>query len=253
MSEFAGKSALIFGGTSGIGLATARAFAQVGARVIVAARRKATGQEAADVLAREGLACRFEPADVSIEVDVAGLVDAVLDRHGRLDIVVNTAGVNPHALLSDSTTEDYERIFATNVRGTFLCLKHALRAMQGRGGGAIVNVGSIAGERVLPVHALYCASKSAASMLVRSAALESAPWGVRVNELVPGTVDTPMLRETWARDGRSDDAPVAARIPLGRLGRPEEAAAAILFLCSAQAAYVTGSKLTLDGGLVLAL
>ena len=253
MSGFNDKTVLITGGTSGIGRSTALGFAAAGANVVIAGRNEAPGLEVIKAAEDSPGKCSFHRADIAIESDVEELVDSVITSYGQLDIAVNTAGINPHGPLDTRSSEDFDTIFAVNTKGVFLCLKHMIRAMKASGG-AILQVGSIASERSLAQRGLYCASKSAANMLVRTAAIEAAPFGIRINEVAPGTVDTPMLRETWSRREESVDtlaASVMAAVPLKRLGEASELAAAIMFLCSDQAGYITGARLTIDGGLIL--
>jgi len=254
MSGFTDRVVLITGATSGIGRATALGFAAAGAHVIAAGRDEKRGADlVAEARTRYGAEVVFRRADITIEENVEALVNWALVAFKRLDSAINTVGINPHGSLQESRSEDFDAIFATNTKGVFHCLKHEIKAMRDSGG-AIVNVSSIAGERFLSNRGLYCASKAAASMLVRAAAVEAGEFGIRVNEIAPGTIDTPMLRETWAR--RNQSAAIApdtikAKIPLKRLGDAAEAAHAIMFLCSDEAKFITGARLTIDGGLVL--
>jgi NAD(P)-dependent dehydrogenase (short-subunit alcohol dehydrogenase family) len=255
MSDFSGKIVLVTGATSGIGRGASVAFAEAGATVLVAGRRQVEGYQTLSLVEAAGGGGAFFPLDVAAEDQVAGVVERILSDYGRLDFAVNCAGINPTAPFWEYTEADYRKIFDTNVKGTFLCLKHEILAMRSTGG-VIVNVGSIAGQRALRLHALYNASKSAASMLTRTAALEAAEFGIRVNELSPGSIDTPMLRSLWERE--TGDSPVGAQAiisatPLKRFGTPSEAASAILYLCSPGAGFVTGASLTMDGGLSLAI
>lgn len=254
MGEFAEKVILITGATSGIGRASALAFAAIGAKVIAAGRDDQRGLGLVEEARTRGLEITYRRADITIEQNVEALIASTIETFGRLDAAVNTAGINPHGSLQESRSEDFDTIFLTNAKGVFFCLKHEIKAMR-RAGGAIVNISSIAGERFLANRALYCASKAAANMLVRAAAVEAGEFGIRVNEIAPGTIDTPMLRETWARRksqgvSTSSEA-ITARIPLKRLGQANEVAQAVVFLCSDKAKFITGARLTVDGGLVL--
>lgn len=253
MEEFKGRVILVTGATSGIGRSTALAFAAAGAQVIAAGRDNQRGLALVSEAQTRGMDLIYRRADITLEQTVEELLAGIMDSFGRLDGAVNTVGINPHGPLHEARSEDFDAIFSTNTRGVFYCLKHQIRAMQ-KLGGAIVNVGSIAGERYLGNRSLYCASKAAAGMLVRAAAVEAAGFGIRVNEVAPGTIDTPMLRETWARRSKEStnaSAAVIAKVPLQRLGDADEVAQAIMFLCSDHAKFITGARLTIDGGLVL--
>ena len=252
MADFTGKAALVTGATSGIGRATAIAFAKAGAAVLAVGRRVGEGQETIDLIRGAGGKAAFRAVDVAVEAEVAAAVTEIVARYGRLDVAANCAGVDINAALVDFTTADFERVFDTNAKGLFFCLKHEITAMRAGGGGAIVNVGSIAGEKAFRGDGIYGASKAAASMLTRAAAVENAEHGIRVNEVSPGLVDTPMLRGFMGNAGAVGssltEAGMIAAAPFKRLGAPEDVAAAILYLCSAEADYITGVSLAVDGG-----
>ena len=245
-SQFAAKKVLVTGGTSGIGAATATAFAREGAQVVITGRNAARAAEV--IAACEGTAgtMRFIEADLREAAAVAPLVDRAAGMLGGLDIAFNNAGYQePRALLHEQPAEVYDTVFDTNVRAVFLALQAEIRLMLAAGGGVIVNNGSVSGLRNPNEGlALYCASKAALLSMTRSAALEYAPRGLRINAVSPGRVETPMMRDAVA----GDLAKVAEGLPARRIGRPEEVAAAVLWLASAEAAFVHGHNLCVDGG-----
>ena len=256
MSRFAGKVVLVAGATSGIGRATAIAFGAEGATVICCGRREAEGQETVQMVKAAGGSGAFLPLDVTRDSEVAALRATLIGRHGRLNCAANCLGADISGGFLDLDADAFDKVFATNVRGLFLLMQQEVRAMHDAGGGAIVNVGSIAGGRPYPGNSVYNASKSAMRMLTRSAAVECGPLGIRINEVSPGPTDTPMLNE-YIR--RSQGTPAAATLdtfasatPLGRVGTPEDLAQSILFLCSPAASHVTGTVLQVDGGFALA-
>lgn len=258
MTSLAGQVAFVTGATSGIGRATAVAFGQRGATVLVAGRREPEGQETVALVQAAGGDGLFVRTDVGVEAEVTAAVGLAVSRFGRLDFAANCAGVDPTGPLVELTEADYEAAFGTNVKGLFFCLKHEIRAMRAIGqasGGAIVTVGSISAEKSVAGNSLYDASKGAARRLTRTAALEAAPYGIRVNEVAPGPVDTPMLqgflRKSEAQGGRFTTASIAAALPIGRMGRPEDIAEVILFACSPAASYMTGAVITVDGGFLI--
>jgi NAD(P)-dependent dehydrogenase (short-subunit alcohol dehydrogenase family) len=239
---------VVTGALTGIGEATAKAFAQRGDVVVVSGRHDDVGETLAHELKDAGATdALFVRADVRFEREVANLIDATVKFFGRLDIAVNNAGTEGHlAPLVELTPLKYNDAFGTNVLGTLLSMKHELRLMQRQASGTIVNVTSIYGDKGFPNSALYVASKHAVIGLTRTAALEAAPFGVRVNAIGPGYIDTAMFaRVAGSPDNQSA---ATATIPQGRAGRPEEVADAIVFLSSGQATYLTGQTLFLDGG-----
>jgi NAD(P)-dependent dehydrogenase (short-subunit alcohol dehydrogenase family) len=238
---------LITGALTGIGRATALAFANEGARVVVSGRRDDAGQALVSELRAAGAEAEFIRADVRRENDVQNLVDKTVARFGRLDVAVNNAGTEgTPGPVTEQTVESYAATFDTNVLGVLMSLKHELRAMQAQGAGSIVNLSSTMGHRGAPGASLYTASKHAVEGLTKSAALEAAAFGVRVNAVAPGPIDTAMLdRFTGSADRKAG---LVAGVPLKRTGRPEEIADAILFLASGRASFVTGQIVDVNGG-----
>ena len=238
---------LITGALTGIGRATALAFAKEGADIVVSGRRDDAGQALATELRALGAQAEFIRADVRHESDVQTLVDKTVARFGRLDIAVNNAGTEgtPGPVIAQ-TTESYAAVFDTNVLGVLLSLKHELRVMQAQGSGSIVNLSSTMGHRGAPGASLYTASKHAVEGLTKSAALEAAAFGVRVNAVAPGPVDTAMLdRFTGTADRKAG---LVAGVPMKRTGRPEEIADAIVFAASSKASFITGQIIAVNGG-----
>ena len=256
MTDFSGKVVFVTGATSGVGRAAAVAFARAGARVVASARRAKEGEETLDLMHQAGGEGIFLSVDVGDGAQVSDAIRRTLSAYGRLDYAANCAGLDHNAALLDYGEADYQRIFDVNVKGLFLCLKQEIEAMAKTGGGAIVNIGSMAGQRPFAGNCLYAASKSAAAMLTLTVALEAAALGIRVNEIAPGPVDTPMLRGYIARAGIAGGpggaGELAAASPLKRIGLPEDITGAILFLCSPAASYITGARLAIDGGFRLA-
>jgi 2-keto-3-deoxy-L-fuconate dehydrogenase len=236
VSDFAGKRALVTGGGSGIGAAVARRLRELGAEVVVADLEPGV---VADELGAQALRL-----DVRDEAQVAPAVSGV-------DVLVNSAGIGSTTAAPETPLEVWEDVFAVNARGTFLCCKHAIPPMAARGGGSIVNVASVGGLVGLRSRAAYCASKGAVVALTRALAVDHVRERVRVNAVCPGTVDSPWVRRLVEDAGESLDA-LRARQPMGRLGTPEEIAAAVAYLASDEAAFVTGSVFTIDGGLTAA-
>lgn len=242
-----GKVVLVIGALSGIGRAAAIAFARDGAQVVASGRRSEEGEKLANQLRSFGANAEYFRADVRQEDDVKGLVEFTLDRFGRLDVAVNSAGCEgaPGALL-DQSPDNYAAIFETNVLGVILGVKHELAAMRPRGQGSIVNLSSTMGHKAAAGMSIYAASKHAVEGLTKTAALEAAAFGVRVNAIAPGPTETEMLARLTRDPGRR--AAMVASVPLGRVGTPEEVAEAILFIVSDKASFITGQVLSVDGG-----
>jgi NAD(P)-dependent dehydrogenase (short-subunit alcohol dehydrogenase family) len=244
-----GKVALVTGAASGIGRAAALAFAREGARVLASDVDAAHGEETAARVRAAGAEARFVAADVTDEAAVEALLRAALDAFGRLDCALNNAGITgAKGLLQDIEREGFERTLTVNLTSVFLCMKHELRVMRAQGSGAIVNTSSGAGVVPAPGLSPYCASKHAILGLTRTAAVENARSGVRVNAICPGSVDTPMLR-AFMQDPEAERM-IRASQPGGRLGTAEEIAEAAVWLCSDRASFVSGASLLVDGAAV---
>ncbi len=248
-TEIQGKTILITGGASGIGLACARLFAQQGVRVMIADSDEAAGPLAAAALVEGGADAAFVAADVAGSVSVQAMISAAMTRFGSLDILVNAAGIGgaaQHIHLMDENK--FDRAIAVNLRGVFLSMKYAIPHMLGRGG-SIVNIASIGGMNAMPMSCDYGASKAGVISLTKSAAREYAPHNIRVNAVCPGWTDTPMVSEVLRREGESYRDTILGHVPLRRLGTPEEVAEVVLFLAT-RATFATGSIFVTDGGTI---
>jgi NAD(P)-dependent dehydrogenase (short-subunit alcohol dehydrogenase family) len=238
---------LITGALTGIGRATAFEFAKEGARVVVSGRRGEEGKNLVTELRKLGAEAEFVLSDVRHEEDVRRLVERTVERFGRLDVAVNTAGTEGvPGPVTDQTAESYAATFDTNVLGTLLSMKHELRVMLAQGSGSIVNVSSTYGRTGAPGASIYAASKHAVEGLTKSAALEVAGAGVRVNVVAPGPIETGMLNRFTGTDERK--AGLVSKVPLKRVGRPEEIAQTIAFISSDKASFITGASYVVDGG-----
>jgi NAD(P)-dependent dehydrogenase (short-subunit alcohol dehydrogenase family) len=243
---------LITGALTGIGLATSRLFAAAGARVVISGRHDDAGKALAAELQSGGAEAEFIRADVRYDYDLAALIDGTVERFGRLDIAVNNAGTDGQLEpVTALTPEIYAQSFDTNVLGTLLSLKHELRVMQQQRSGSIVNVSSIYGQKGFANASLYVGSKHAIIGITKSAALEAAAYGVRVNAVGPGPIETAMLNRVTGGDAEAKAA-FLATVPQGRAGEPLEVAQAIRYITSPQAAYLTGQAIFLDGGMTAA-
>src|ERR1700720_249611 len=238
---------LITGALTGIGRATALAFANEGARVVVSGRRDDAGQALVSELRALGAEAQFIRADVRRENDVQNLVDETVARFGRLDVAVNNAGTEGRpGPVTEQSADSYAATFDTNVLGVLLSMKHELRVMQAQGFGSIVNLSSTMGHKGAPGASIYTASKHAVEGLTKAAALEGAAFGVRVNAVAPGPIETELLNRFTGNADRK--AGLIAGVPLKRAGKPEEIAQAITYLASDKASFVTGQILGVNGG-----
>jgi NAD(P)-dependent dehydrogenase (short-subunit alcohol dehydrogenase family) len=255
MGAFDGKVAIITGGSSGIGLATARKLCREGGRVVIAARNEARGQEAERTLRGEGGEARFVQCDVARGADVQRLVNTAVELYGRLDLAVNNAALGDLSLLPtcDLSEEEFDRTMAVDLKGVWLCLKYQIPAMLKVGKGSIVNVSSVNGLVPTPYAVAYVTAKHGLHGLSRTAALEYAAQGIRVNVVCPGAHRTPMLEGIFEKaipgNPAAAEAAWASRIPARRVGDAAESAEAICWLLSDAASYVTGSIMAVDGGM----
>jgi meso-butanediol dehydrogenase/(S,S)-butanediol dehydrogenase/diacetyl reductase len=249
--DFSGKAVLVTGGTSGIGAAVARAFGDAGAAVLLTGRDEARGRAMASDVAAAGGTAVFESADIT-EIEAAGrLVQAALDGFGRLDVLVNNAGIIYRATAEDTTDAQWDRTIAVNLTAAFRMSRAAIPAMREQGGGAIVNIASdwalVGGKRSVA----YCTSKGGMLLMTKAMALDHAHENIRINAVCPTDIDTPMLDAEFAAIGVAKAAGLADSanaIPIGRVGEPEDVAKAVLFLASDQASFITGIGLPVDGG-----
>jgi NAD(P)-dependent dehydrogenase (short-subunit alcohol dehydrogenase family) len=247
--KFAGKVALITGGTRGIGAATARRVSELGAKVVITGRRWREGQRLVDEMKRNDGSAAFIQADLTQSDQVRLIVPFTLKTFGRLDCAFNNAGIpGDSRSLVDQTEENFDHVFAVNVKALFLLLQDELKQMILQGeGGSIVNTASVGGRLAIPTAGLYVASKHAVLGLTKTAAVECGRYGIRVNAVSPGAVRTEMLLEVFGSEGALDR--MGSIHPIGRIGRPEEIADAVAWLFSERSSYYTGQSLTLDGGL----
>lgn len=250
--SLAGSKALVIGADSGIGLACARAIAGAGADLVIGGLDAAKGDALTQEIAAEsGTRVSYVAVDVTVEQQVAAAVATAVDRLGGLDIAMNNAGIpGPTGPLQDLSIDDFDRLFAINVRGAWLGMKYQVPHMLRGGRGSIVNLASTAALNGLPFVAPYAATKHAVAGLTKSAALELAPHGIRVNAIAPGPVDTGLLHTM--RNGRAQTAPQSqpAKVPMERVAQPDEMAGAVVWLASDASSFVTGAIVSIDGGVV---
>jgi len=249
MSEFIGKVAIVTGGTSGIGRATAIAYAREGAKVVVAGRRETEGEETVRLIRKEGGDGVFVATDVAKEADVKNLVGRTLEKFGRLDFAFNNAGIEhePTPLLEQKTAT-YEQVMDINVKGVWLSMKYEIPVMLKTGGGAIVNTSSVAGVIAFPGIEVYAASKHAVIGMTKSAAVEFAKQGIRINAVLPAVIETDMYRR-FVGEKREFAEALKAQHPIGRIGTADEVANAVIWLSSNKSSFVVGHSLLVDGGL----
>jgi NAD(P)-dependent dehydrogenase (short-subunit alcohol dehydrogenase family) len=250
MDDMEGKVALVTGGSAGIGRATAVAFAQNGAKVVISDIDDEAGEEALELISAVGGQAIYVRADVAQASDVEALIGHTVERFGRLDYAFNNAGIEGvNAPTADCTDENWDRVIGINLKGAWLCMRAEIRQMLSQGGGAIVNCSSIAGLIGFPGTPAYTASKHGMICLTRAAALEYATQGIRINAVCPGVIRTAMI-ERFTKGSPEAEAQLVAGEPMGRMGTPEEVASAVLWLCSDGAGFVTGHPLVVDGGWV---
>jgi NAD(P)-dependent dehydrogenase (short-subunit alcohol dehydrogenase family) len=250
-AELQGKVGLVTGGTSGIGRDTAVLFAKAGAKVVVAGRREVEGEETVELIRRAtGSDALFVKADVSKAAEVDALIQRAVEKFGRLDVAFNNAGIEGHWVpITEQSEEDWDHTIDINLKGVWLCLKYEIRQMLKQGdGGAIVNMASVAGLMGLAGAATYSASKHGVMGLTKSAALENARSGIRVNVVCPAVIETPMADRAY--EDPAIHKFVLGLHPIGRFGKPEEIAEAVVWMCSDRASFITGQSLVLDGGLL---
>ena len=246
--SFEGKVALVTGAGSGMGRATSQAFAQAGAAVVLVDVNEASARLAAAQLVAAGHEAIAVQCDVADEAQVKAMVDLTVSTFGRLDAAFNNAGVNsPVAETADASGEEFDRVNAINLRGVWNCMKYELRHMREQASGAIVNCSSLGGLVGIAGRAVYHASKHGVLGMTKSAALEYAARGIRINAVCPGIIDTPMVADMLASEPEAMKELMKEQ-PIGRLGRPEEIACAVLWLCSPGASFVIGHALAVDGG-----
>jgi len=247
-----GRVAIVTGAGRGIGEAIVHRFAREGASVVAAQRSQEDGEAVVAAVTQSGGDAISIPTDVRDEASVERLVSSTIETFGRLDILVNNAGVGIRRTVTESTMDEWDEVMEPNVRGVFLCMKYGIQPMVEQRSGSVINMASVASFVGFTRDAAYCASKGAVLMLIRQAALDYAPMGIRVNAICPGFIDTPMLRYYCSQQPDPDAAwhEVLAQHPMGRVGTPEDIAGAAFYLAGDDSTWVTGSTITVDGGLL---
>ena len=250
VGKFQGKVALVTGGSSGMGRATALAFAREGAKVIIADKDVKGGEETVRMIKQVGGEATFVKTDVSKAAEVEALVNKTIETYGRLDYAFNNAGIGGSGVsAADCTEESWDRTINANLKSMWLCLKYEILWMSKHGSGAIVNTSSVVGLKGTPDDTDYIVSKTGVIGLTKSAALAYAKAGIRVNAVCPGMTDTPMLKQKGESYFLTRNERAKQAVPLGRIGAPEEIAEAVVWLCSDAASYVTGITMPVDGGI----
>ncbi len=251
--RFESKVVIVTGGTSGLGYDGALAFAREGAKVVISGRRVKEGEEAAAGIRQAGGEALFVRADVSKEEDVAAMVKACVDAYGGLDCAYNNAGIDGSLMTSivDYKKESWDQVLAVNLTGMFLCMKYEIPEMLKRGGGSIVNMSAVAGYKAgKRVGSAYIVSKHGVIGLTKTGAIEYADQGIRVNAVCPAMIETPMSYRTFLKDEASAQRAISLH-PVGRIGKAAEVSALVLWLCSEEAGFVTGTAIPVDGGFLL--
>ncbi|NDV61604.1 glucose 1-dehydrogenase [Puniceicoccales bacterium CK1056] len=247
MSTLTGKVALVTGGTSGIGRATAELLTKNGATVVITGRREAEGKETVRLVEEAGGKCVFIQGDMSLEADIEKAVSETVSQFGKLDIAVNNAGVEVAGMVPEIDKESFDKVFGVNVWGVLASMKHEIPVMLKNGGGSIINMSSIAGHIGAPGLSIYIASKHAVEGLTKVAALETAQQGIRINAVAPAVIETAMAERLFGGDEETRTGMIA-RHPIGRFGVSKEVAEAVLWLASDASSYTTGHSLPVDGG-----